>query len=41
MVGLVNRVVGGSEVPLRAFCCEARCGDGRLRQVTEIRKKNL
>lgn len=31
MVGLANGVVEGLEVPLRAFCCKARGGGGRLR----------
>jgi hypothetical protein len=39
MVGLVNGPVGGLKVPLRAFCCKARGGGGRLRQATETGKK--
>jgi len=39
MVELVNRLLGGSEVPLRAFYCRARGGGGRLRQATERGKK--
>jgi hypothetical protein len=35
MVGLVDRLVGGLEVPLRAFCCKAKGGGGRLRHATE------
>ena len=35
MVGLVNGVVEGLKVPLRAFCCKARGGGGRLRQARE------
>jgi len=31
MVGLFNRLVGGLEVPLGAFCWKARGGGGRLR----------
>jgi len=34
MVGLVNRLVGGLEVPLRALWGKARGGGGRLRQAT-------
>ena len=34
IVGLVNRLVGGLEVPLRALWCEARGGGGRLRHAT-------
>jgi len=34
MVGLVDRLVGGLEVPLRAFCCKSTGGGGRLRQAT-------
>ena len=41
MVGLVNRLVGGLEVPLRAFCWKARGGGGRLRQVTAREEKKL
>jgi len=26
IVGVVNRFTGGSEVPLRGFCCKARGG---------------
>jgi len=39
MVGLVNGLLGGLEVPLRAFCWKARGGGGRLRHATEIGKK--
>ena len=39
MVGLVNRLVGGLEVPLRAFCWKARGGGGRLRQATAREEK--
>jgi len=35
MVGLVDRLVGGLEVPLRAFCWKARGGGGRLRHAAE------
>ena len=35
MVGLVNRLVGGLEVPLRALWCKARGGGGRLRHATD------
>jgi hypothetical protein len=35
MVGVVNGLVGGSEVLLRAFCCKVRSGSGRLRHTTE------
>jgi len=35
----VNEVLGGLEVPLRAFCCKARGGGGRLRHATERMKK--
>jgi len=34
MVELVDRLVGGLEVPLRAFCCKSTGGGGRLRQAT-------
>ena len=30
-----NEASGGCEVPLRAFCCKARGGGGRLRHATE------
>jgi hypothetical protein len=36
MVGLVNRLVGGLEVPLRAFWRKARGGGGRLRHATKV-----
>jgi len=36
MVVLVNRLVGGLEVPLRAFCWKARGGGGRLRHATMV-----
>ena len=39
MVGLVNRLVGGLEVPLGAFCWKARGGGGRLRQATAREEK--
>jgi len=32
--GLVNRLVEGLKVSVRAFCCKARGGGGRLRQAT-------
>jgi len=35
MVELVNRLLGVLEVPLRAFCCKARGGGGRLRHATK------
>jgi hypothetical protein len=35
MVGLVNRPLGSSAVPLRAFCWKARGGSRRLPGVTE------
>ena len=34
MVELVDRVVGGLEVPLRALWCKERGGGGRLRHAT-------
>ena len=39
MVGLVNGLVGGLEVPLGAFGCKTRGGGGRLRHATERMKK--
>jgi len=39
MIELVDRLLRGSEVPLRGFCCKARGGGGRLRQATETGKK--
>jgi len=36
MVVLVNMLVGGLEVPLRAFCWKARGGGGRLRHATMV-----
>ena len=39
MVGLVNSLLGGLEVPLRAFCWKARGGGGRLRHATETEDK--
>jgi len=35
----VEGLVRGSEVPLRAFCCKARGGGGRLRHATVREKK--
>lgn len=37
MVVVVDRVAGGSKVRLRAFCCKARGGGGRLRQATRVK----
>ena len=38
----VNEVLGGLEVPLRAFCCKARGGGGRLRHATgRVKKENV
>jgi len=34
MEELVEGLVRGLEVPLRAFCCKARGGGGRLRHAT-------
>ena len=39
MEELVEGLVRGSGVPLRAFCREARGGGGRLRHATETGKK--
>ena len=39
MVELVNRLLGRSKVPLRAFCWKARGGGGRLRHATETENK--
>jgi hypothetical protein len=39
MVGPVDRLVRGLEVHLRAFCCKARGGGGRLRHATETKDK--
>jgi len=36
MVGLIDGLVGGLEVPLREFYWKARGGGGRLRHATEI-----
>ena len=37
----VNEVLGGLEVPLRAFCCKARGGGGRLRHATGRMEKRM
>ena len=39
MAGLVDRVSGGLEVTLRAFCWKARGGGGRLRHATGAENK--
>ena len=39
MFEVIGRLVGGLEVPLKAFCCKARGGGGRLRQATETEDK--
>lgn len=39
MVGLIETLAEGLEVPFRAFWCKARGGGGRLRQATEAGKK--
>ena len=42
MEELVEGLVRGSEVPLRAFCCKARGGGGRLRHATgRMKKENV
>ncbi len=39
MVAVDERSLGGLKVELRAFCCKARGGGGRLRHATERVKK--
>ena len=42
MEELAEGLAGGLEVPLRAFCCKARGGDGRLRHATgRMKKENV
>jgi len=39
MEELIEGLLGGLEVPLRAFCCKARGGGGRLRHAIDGMKK--
>ena len=39
MEELVEGFAGGLKVPLKAFCCKARGGGGRLRHATERMKE--
>ena len=39
MFEVIGRLVGGLEVPLKAFCCKVRGGGGRLRHAGKARGK--